>query len=187
MSAATAAAVPWEMRAAALLELSGELGARATDAQNPRRRTALLALRCLTSFAKLQFELFGEGFGPDGALVPDPQFPAAFLLGAMIRQVGYDLDVILRALAQRDDADSTASMRAILDLADQLAERALQPAIHNQLIEETAVLTYFQKAPTIRMLPYVPLAVIGIDAVASLELSTDMNGANTSIPEGSVH
>jgi hypothetical protein len=40
------------------------------------------------------------------------------------------------------------------------------PAVRHRLIEETAVLTYFQKTPAIRLLPYVPLAVIGIDLTA---------------------
>ena len=57
-------------------------------------------------------------------------------------------------------------MRETLELADKLAADALAGAVRNRLIEETAVLTYFQKTPTIRLLPYVPLALIGIDLTA---------------------
>ena len=121
-------------------------------------------MRCLAVFAKKQFELFSGGFDEGGPLVPDPGFPEPFLLEAMIRQVSFDVDVVLRAVAQRYDVNSTASMRAILDLADHLAAHALAPAVRNHLAEETAVLTYFQKSPTIRPTP--TPALIGIDFVA---------------------
>lgn len=160
------AAVPWITRVAALLEVAGDLGARANGTRSPRRRTALLGLRCLAAFAAKQFDLFGEGFNAMGVLDPDPRYPADFLLEATGRQVAFDIDVFLRTISQRGDATTTLTMRVTLDLADHLAARALAPAIRHKWIEETAVLTYFQKAPTIRLLPYAPLALIGFDLVA---------------------
>jgi hypothetical protein len=158
-------AVPWSTRAAALLEVSGELGSRALATRNPRRRSALLGLRCLSAFAAKQFELFGKG-ASNGAVELEGSFNAEFLLEATARQVGHDIDVLLRTIGQRDEGSSTADMRTTLDLADRLAASALAPAMRHGLIEETAVLTYFQKTPTIRLLPYVPLALIGIDLTA---------------------
>jgi hypothetical protein len=158
-------AVPWSTRAAALLEVSGELGSRALATRNPRRRSALLGLRCLSAFAAKQFELFGKGI-TTGAVELDGSFSPEFLLEATARQVGHDIDVLLRTVGQRDEGSSTGDMRATLDLADRLAASALVPAMRSKLIEETAVLTYFQKTPTIRLLPYVPLALIGIDLTA---------------------
>jgi hypothetical protein len=158
-------AVPWSTRAAALLSVSGELGSRALATRNLRRRSALLGLRCLSAFAAKQFELFGQGV-TNNAVELDGSFSPEFLLEATARQVGHDIDVLLRTIGQRDEASSTADMRATLDLADRLAASALAPAMRSGLIEETAVLTYFQKTPTIRLLPYVPLALIGIDLTA---------------------
>jgi hypothetical protein len=54
-------------------------------------------------------------------------------------------------------------MRTTLDLADRLAADAILPAARCGLVAPTVMLTYFQKSPTIRLMPYVPLAVIGID------------------------
>ena len=92
--------------------------------------------------------------------------PAEYVLEATARQVGFDIDVMLRSMGQREPGISTAAMRETLDLADKLAADALAGAVRSRLIEETAVLTYFQKTPTIRLLPYVPLALIGIDLTA---------------------
>jgi hypothetical protein len=145
--------------------IAQDLGARASTARDARRRTALLGLRCLAAFAQQQFALFAGGFATR-QLEADPNFPPAFLLEATARQVSFDIDVLLRTVGQRDEAHSTAKMRATLDLADRLAAGAVAPAVRHRLIEETAVLTYFQKTPTIRLLPYVPLALIGIDLTA---------------------
>ena len=166
MPVVSTSAVPWYNRIAALLEVASDLGSRVADTHNPRRRTALLGLRSLAAFASKHYELFGNGFDAQGALEPDPGYPAQFLLEVIGRQVAFDIDVLTRALAQRDEANTTPSMRVTLDLADHLAAYALAPAIRHQWIEETAVLTYFQKAPTVRLLPYAPLALIGFDIVA---------------------
>ena len=163
--AAQPSAVPANARYAALLEVAGELGSRAAGVRDARRRSALLGLHCLGAFAARQFALFDQGF-TSGALTPDQQFPPAFLLEATARQVGHDIDVFLRTIGQRDPENSTAAMRDTLALADRLAAAALAPAVRQQLIEETAVLTYFEKTPTVRLLPYVPLALIGIDLAA---------------------
>jgi hypothetical protein len=142
-----------------------ELGARAGSTRDARGRTALLGLRCLAAFAAKQFALLDRGFAAQ-QLEADPNFPPEFLLEATARQVSFDIDVLLRTLGQRNEDDSTAQMRATLDLADRLAADAVAPAVRHRLIEETAVLTYFQKTPTIRLLPYAPLALIGLDLTA---------------------
>jgi hypothetical protein len=99
-------------------------------------------------------------------LARDDQFPPAFVLEATARQVAFDIDLFLRTISQRDAENSTAAMRDTLLLADRLAAAALAPAVRNQIIEETAVLTYYQKTPTVRLLPYAPLALIGVDLTA---------------------
>ena len=158
-------AVPSIIRSAALLEVAGELGLRAGSARGARRRSALLGLHCLAAFAAKQLRLFDQGF-TNGALAHDDQFPPAFILEATERQVAFDIDLFLRTIGQREAENSTAAMRDTLALADRLAANALAPAVRHQLIEETAILTYFQKTSTVRLLPYAPLALIGIDLTA---------------------
>ena len=55
-SSAQSSAVPASTRSAALVALAGELGARASEARNTRRRTALLGLHSLAAFAAKQFK-----------------------------------------------------------------------------------------------------------------------------------
>jgi len=64
-------------------------------------------------------------------------------------------------------ASSTFAMRATLELADRLAVEAIMPAARHALVGATVLLTYFQKSPTIRLIPYAPLGVIGIDFSAT--------------------
>jgi hypothetical protein len=60
-------------------------------------------------------------------------------------------------------------MRDTLEIADRLAWKYLQPALKAKLVEKgTTVLTYFQKSPSIRLIPYAPVALIGIPPTALL-------------------
>lgn len=162
--------VPAQARSAALVQTAAELGTAHVGEQDHRRRTALLGLHCLAAFSQKQFDLFEQGFAK-GWLASDPAFPQAFLLEAMGRQVAFDIDVLLRTISQRAAGSSTAAMRSALLLADRLGAGALVPAVQRGMIEETAVLTYFQKTPVVRLLPYVPLALIGIDLGATQDKS----------------
>lgn len=145
----------------ALVQLAAELGQGGGGAS--RRRTARLALRCLAAFARKQFDFLRTGLQPGGSFEADARFPLSYLLEATARQVAFDTDVLLRTLGQREAAASILPMRTTLDLADRLASVAILPAVRHGLVAPTAMLTYFQKSPTIRLLPYVPLGVIGID------------------------
>jgi hypothetical protein len=140
-----------------------ELGRGGVAGAMSRRRTALIALHCLAAFARRQFDFLRKGLGPGGAFEIDERYPLAFLLEATARQMSFDIDVLLRSLSHREGASSSLTMRATLDLADRLAIDALAPAARHGLVEATALLTYFQKSPTIRLIPYAPLALIGID------------------------
>ena len=104
------AAVPWSARAASLLEAAGELGARAASTGDARRRTALLGLHCLAAFATKQFHLFEKGFA-GGMLQANAAVPPEYVLEATARQVGFDIDVLLRTMGQREAGISTAAMR----------------------------------------------------------------------------
>ncbi len=149
-----------DSRVNALVQLATELG----QSGGPlRRRTIRLALHCLAAFARKQFDFLNTGFQPGGNFETDARFPLTYLSEATARQVSFDIDVLLRARGQREAATAILPMRATLDLADRLATDAILPAVQHGLVAPTVMLTYFQKSPTIRLMPYVPLGVIGID------------------------
>lgn len=150
-----------DARVNALVQLAAELGQ--IGGGPSRRRTARLALHCLAAFARKQFDFLRMGLQPGGNFEADARFPLAYLHEATARQVSFDIDVLLRALGQREAATAILPMRATLDLADRLASDAILPAVQHGLVAPTVMLTYFQKSPAIRLLPYAPLGVIGFD------------------------
>lgn len=154
---------PSSFRATSLIEIAAELGRRSTAGGLSRRRTAHIVLYCLAAFARKQFDFLIKGLQPGGAFEVDPRYPLAFLLEATARQASFDIDVLLRSIGHREGALSTQPMRQTLELADRLAREAIIPAVRHGLVEPTVVLSYFQKSPTIRLIPYAPIAVIGID------------------------
>lgn len=150
-------------RTEALTEFAADLGRRSTNVETGRRRTALIALRTLAAFARKQFAFLRAGLAPGGLYEGDDRYPLEFLIEATARQVAFDTDVLLRTISHRDETLSTPATRATLALADRLASDAIELAVRHGLVEQTIMLTYFQKSPTIRLIPYVPLAVIGFD------------------------
>jgi hypothetical protein len=143
----------------------------------------------LEVFAVGQFEYFNKRFlanesAPDG-------FSDEQALSRIIVQISADLDVIKRVLQDRAigskaimdklSPDQQALGKAYvetLDIADKLAYQALKPAIdpkeggmfpqdlqikiENAEPTRPTVLTYFQKSVSIRLIPYAPIALIGI-------------------------
>jgi len=154
-------------RTDALIDFAADLGRRSANVETGRRRTALITLRTLAAFARQQFAFLRAGFAPSGTYERDDRYPLDFLLEATARQVSFDLDVLLRAIAHRDETSSTPAGRATLALADRLAIDAIELAVRHGLVEQTVMLTYFQKSPTIRLIPYAPLALIGFDFSAA--------------------
>ncbi len=150
-------------RTDALIEMAVGLGDSRLAGEISRRQSVLVALSCLASFARKQLAFLQTGLGPWGRFETDSRYPLAFLSEATTRQLSFDLDVLLRTLGHREVANSTPAMRESLALADQLAVQALLPAVRHGLAEPATLLTYFQKSPTIRLIPYVPLAAIGVD------------------------
>lgn len=85
----------------------------------------------------------------------------AHILQTILDQIICDLEVIQRARDQRQ-ALSTSDL---LSLTDKVAMRALQPAeelLSAQKTAPTTVLTYVQKSPGIRVIPYAKVALIGV-------------------------
>jgi hypothetical protein len=118
----------------------------------------------LQSFARDQFYFFYNGLDGRHTLLPSSEFPIEYALQAVLAQVAYDLEVILRAADQR--ISGSPQVKQTLDTADKLAWTALQPAKDILVDEGTTVLTYFQKSAAIRLVPYARVALVGIPFTA---------------------
>jgi hypothetical protein len=157
----------WEARWKDLngtLEMLGENYNPSTLLNFSRKETLYNVVRCLQSFARDQFYFFYDGF-LNGRLKESSEFPIEYALQAVLAQVAYDLEAILRAADQR--ISGSPQVKQTLDTADKLAWTALQPAKDKKLVDnETTVLTYFQKSSAIRLIPYAPVALVGIPFTA---------------------
>ncbi|MBW7883988.1 MAG: hypothetical protein H3C34_15370 [Caldilineaceae bacterium] len=101
--------------------------------------------------------------------------PQAYAARAILDQIGRDLEVILRALQQRlpplaSDGDEIVTR---LQMADNLAYAALQPALDAGLVEPAAPVSYFQKSNSIRVIPYARVALVGVP-FSAIALTNDM-------------
>ncbi|KAA3658863.1 MAG: hypothetical protein DWQ04_23835 [Chloroflexi bacterium] len=118
-------------------------------------------LACLKAFGEDQIRFFYDGFN-NGRLLPSMNHPAENVLSSTLAQVSYDLSAIRQAADQR----RSPKLKTTLDKADQLAQSALNLAIEKGLLEPGAVVTYFDKSPYIRVIPYAPVALVGIPYTA---------------------
>lgn len=156
------------------------------DSQIARKATFDFLLTQLQQFAEDQFDFLYQGLDPHGKigpfLEPSLRYPRDFVMRSTLDQIGFDLVVLQSALYQRALAqeDSNGRMGRTLAIADRLACYALQPAVRHGLLqfdaEKVTALTYFQKAPHIRMIPYAPVALIGLPFSALAEYQGDTAG-----------
>ncbi|MBK8989139.1 MAG: hypothetical protein IPM39_24255 [Chloroflexi bacterium] len=114
---------------------------------------------CLHAFAKDQFYFFLEGF-QNGRLLPSPEHPAENVLRATLDQASFDMTAVQLAVDQRQDG--SVAMQNALAKADALAQDALSLATRARLIKPAATATYFTKSTHIRVIPYAPLALVGL-------------------------
>jgi hypothetical protein len=147
----------WYSLKTSITELEGHYG---SWPDFPRKKTILSLLKSLSAFGEDHFKFFYERFSNE-ALELSPDFPPEFVLSTIIDQVSNDLSVIQQAAERR--IVGSPNMIETLAIADKLAYTALQPAIQQGLLQpDTTVLTYFQKSPSIRVIPYANVALIGI-------------------------
>lgn len=164
----------WQARHAAQIKIIEEMATTikngSMDEWGKRIGTTL---EYLTWWSEKQFAFFFEGY-KNSLLVDSRNYPIEYALSLTVNQTAYDISVLQRAYIQRQpttkDQTSNQGLAGIRDLtgsetlalADSLAYKALQPAINTKLLENTTVITYFQKEPKVRVIPYAPLALIGI-------------------------
>lgn len=133
-----------------------------------RLETLLWLTESLRAFAHSQFEFYYEGFSQSPTLTLEQfeELPVEYVFRSTFDQIAYDIDVIQKAADQRFSPLKIGTprtiMREALYQADQLAQICLQPAIEANLIEDTTAVIYLQKSPLIRVLPYAPVALIGL-------------------------
>ncbi|MCA9917557.1 MAG: hypothetical protein KC445_06360 [Anaerolineales bacterium] len=144
-----------------MMETTCELGVLQGKA---RMQTLLRLVKCLRVFAAGQFHFFYQGFDTNALnLATHPDYPVDYVMRGVIYQIENDIEAIQKAITQRDVG--TSKMKSTLALTDQLAFDALKPALHGTppIITDTpTVITYFQKFASIRLIPYAPVALVGI-------------------------
>ncbi len=157
----------WQTRHKAQLEVIEELivscDAEAAKLWPHHIKTALKNLKW---WSNEQFTFFLRGFFEEYYLVDSRNDPAAYALSRIIDQTAYDISVWQRACQQRlvvTASEQETSIHKALELGDKLAHKALQPAVEAGLLDAgTQAITYFQKEPNVRIMPYAPIALIGI-------------------------
>ncbi len=130
-------------------------------ARQPTLESTLIALK---AFGESQFTFFFEGFGTSASvfLEPSTTYPPEYALRTTLDQIAHDMDVIVRAWQQRLSTLASPAMIKTLNRADMLAYQSLEPAIRQGVIENATVVTYFQKATDVRLIPYAPVIFIGL-------------------------
>lgn len=120
----------------------------------------------LEDFAEDQFGFFYDGFSDNPQeynLEQSPAFHPDYVLGATLEQIAFDFEVLRRIADQR--LMGSDLMKETLYKADKLAWRGLYPVIgEDKLVKDTqtTVITYFEKDPSIRVIPYASVALIAI-------------------------
>jgi hypothetical protein len=97
----------------------------------------------------------------------EAEAPPDYVFAVILNQVSHDLHLIERVANQRSVDSSEAQVA--LDTAQQLAQNAFDAVVYHggPLFRETpTVITYFEKSPSIRIIPYAPVALIGVPSTA---------------------
>lgn len=128
-----------------------------------RAQTLSTFVTRLREFADFHFKFFFNGFN-NGSLEKSDQYPPHHVIYVILEQISFDLEALSWAIDQRraKAARDEQRMSEALEIADKLSLQALQPAIERFNLDNLNVITYFQKFPEIRMIPYANIALIGI-------------------------
>lgn len=167
----------WEKRYNSLRERIDDLKKYLDSNKTVSRIPELYKLvECLDLYVAGSLEFYIDGFDKVNGhkIVPlneSINYPPDHIFRSLINQPFEDVLVIEHIAKQRINAISTSKATNILDTADSLAWDALQPAIEAKIIpKNTTVITYFQKTGQVRIIPYAPVALIGIPFTAKEDL-----------------
>jgi hypothetical protein len=141
-----------------LTEMERYYGAFPAEPQLP---TLCATTKRLKDFTSGILTFFDAGFAQQ-KLAWDG-YPPNNVFSVLLDQIAFDMEVIRRAADQRITSGSMA-LKQRLKEADNLAWQTLQPAVGDSkpLEPGTTVVTYFQKSPMARVIPYANVALIGI-------------------------
>lgn len=155
----------------------------------PQTRNALTTIAAtlegLRRFGGAQVQLFSDLFKKEPEiLIPDEfRYPKEWVMRTTLNQIAFDLEVLQRAANQRLEITIGPASAKTLQLADQYAYHyVLQPAIDAKYIQETTVVTYFQKSSSVRVIPYAPVALIGIP-ITTLNVSRQASSVKQNSPQ----
>lgn len=161
----------WSQRLQKIMNVLEVVRDRPEKEPNDRNKTIDYLLNQLKNFGQKQFNFFHQGFqhGPRLHLAVDPASPqqvsSQYVFGMILNQIANDLVVLQRAQEQRQTAvkNQNAFIAATLQMADQIAYRALQKlAIYLPDEPENTTLCYLHLSASSRVVPYAPVALIGI-------------------------
>lgn len=153
---------------------------RCTD--DARIQTISIAMRALAAFAEPQISFFIRGFDTPASAQPCEQHRGflehptgcaiEYVIGNMLEQVAADVGVYTQAISQRTAMTAVTGYGETLLLADRLAAVALQTARQIKASDLVGLgmagtpITYFQKSPQVRIVPYAPVALVGVPFTA---------------------
>jgi hypothetical protein len=154
----------YEHRRDALLNTLTEMETRYSalpNANEPQLPTLHATTTRLKKFAEDILNFFNNGF--TSGKLESKAFPPNNVYSVLLDQIAFDMEVIQRAADQRITSGFPV-MKQRLKEADNLAWQALQKAVgaNKPLEPGTTVVTYFQKSPMARVIPYANVALIGI-------------------------
>ncbi|HSD84426.1 MAG TPA: hypothetical protein VLG46_11225 [Anaerolineae bacterium] len=144
----------WSALDSSLAEVIGNI-----SGSEPRLVNLHALAMCLRGFAGQHFKYFYEGFN-NASLKPSKVHPAEEVFRVILDQVASDLEVIERAASPI--FLSSAAMHDTLIKAEGLAVEALSPAKSLGLDPLPTVITYFEKSPAIRLVPYANVALVAV-------------------------
>lgn len=131
-------------------------------------------LESLQGFTTDAFDFFYNGFYGDeqyyARLTVSPNYPARYIMRTILNQVSFDLNIIQRAITQRQNTDGVMTQQGhALFIADRLAAQALKPALKAGLLEDgTGIISYLGKTIRARLVPYYDTILLSI-AFASMQ------------------
>ena len=137
-----------------------------------RDETLFTLLRCLLNFGQHQLDFVTNELPMDEKNQPDPRFRLAQDFNEFANKIRCDLDIISSAIHQRTHETIVSNVNNLrymstLENADTYAAMLLAPAVHAGLIAPVTPITYYHPGFCARVIPYAPVALLGIPFAAA--------------------